>query len=42
MEFIAHCINTVEELKKLPKHFGLEIDLRDYGTRLVLEHDPLK
>lgn len=42
MEFIAHRINTVEELKKLPKHFGLEIDLRDYGTRLVLEHDPFK
>lgn len=40
MEFIAHRINTVEALKKLPKAFGVELDLRDRGDRLILQHDP--
>jgi hypothetical protein len=38
--YIAHRINTIEELKKLPKEYGVEIDLRDYGSDLVLQHDP--
>ena len=40
MEFIAHRINTLEELKQVPKEFGVEIDLRDRGERLILQHDP--
>ena len=40
MEFISHRINTIEELKKLPKEFGVELDLRDFGERLILQHDP--
>ncbi len=40
MEYIAHRINTVEELKKTPKEFGVELDLRDFGDRLILQHDP--
>lgn len=39
-EFIAHRINTVEELKKLPAEYGVEIDLRDKGDRLILAHEP--
>ena len=42
MNFIAHRVNTIEELKKIPKEFGVEIDLRDYGDKLILEHDPFK
>jgi hypothetical protein len=42
MEFIAHRINTVEELKQVPEEYGVELDLRDYGNRLVLQHDPFK
>lgn len=42
MEFIAHRINTVEELKNVPKEYGVEIDLRDFGDRLILQHDPFK
>lgn len=42
MKFIAHRINTIEELKKIPKEFGVEIDLRDFGNELVLQHDPFK
>ena len=42
MDFIAHRINTLAQLEKLPKEYGVEIDLRPYGDRLVLEHDPFK
>ena len=42
MEYIAHRINTVEELNKIPKEFGVELDLRDFGDRLILQHDPFK
>ena len=42
MEFIAHRINTIIELKKVPKEYGVEVDLRDYGDRLILHHDPFK
>lgn len=42
MEYIAHRINTVEELKQIPKEYGVELDLRDFGDKLVLQHDPFK
>ena len=40
MNFIAHRINTIEELRVLPPEFGVELDLRDRGDRLILQHDP--
>ena len=42
MKFIAHQINTIEELKCVPKEYGVEVDLRDYGDRLILQHDSFK
>ena len=42
MECIAHRINTIEGLHKLPREYGVEVDLRDFGERLVLQHDPFK
>ena len=42
MEYIAHRINTIEELKQIPKEYGVELDLRDYKDKLVLQHDPFK
>lgn len=42
MEYIAHRINTIEELKQLPNEYGVEIDLRDFGDRLILQHDPFQ
>lgn len=38
--FIAHRINTLAELKVLPKEFGVELDLRDSAEGLILQHDP--
>lgn len=41
MEFIAHRINTVAELQKLPKEYGVEIDLRDrINGDIYIAHDP--
>ena len=42
MEYIAHRINTIEELKNIPREYGVELDLRDFGDRLILQHDPFK
>jgi len=40
MIFTCHRINTVKELKKIPKYYGIEIDLRDYKKQIIIHHDP--
>ena len=40
-EFIAHRINTIDELRLLDKTLGVEIDIRSWNGDLVLVHDPL-
>lgn len=40
MEYILHRVNTAEELKRAPTRYGVELDLRDRGNRLILQHDP--
>lgn len=42
MHYIAHRINTIKELMQVPKKYGVEIDLRDYGDKIILQHDPFK
>lgn len=42
MLYISHRINSVAQLRDLPTHYGVELDLRDDGDRLVLQHDPFK
>ncbi len=43
MEFIAHRINTVEELRKLPQEYGVELDLRDdLNGRIYIQHNPFE
>ena len=43
MEYIAHRINTVEELKKLPTEYGVELDLRDsLDGRIYIQHNPFE
>jgi len=42
MDYIAHRINTIEELKKIPEEYGVELDLRDFGDKVILQHDPFK
>lgn len=40
MLYIAHRINTLAQLRQVPRHYGIEVDLRDRGQRLILQHDP--
>ena len=35
MEIIIHRINTISELKTINSTFGVEIDIRTYGSDLV-------
>lgn len=35
-------MNTVAELERTPCELGVEVDLRDYNGKLVLQHDPWK
>ena len=40
MQYIAHRVNQLEQLRELPTEYGAEIDLRDRAERLILQHDP--
>ena len=42
MHRIIHRVNTVEALTKVPKNFGVEVDIRTEGNRLIMHHDPFK
>jgi len=43
MFFCCHRINTVEQLKKIPMQYGIEIDLRDnFNGEIHLSHDPFQ
>ena len=42
-EFIAHRVNTLNELKALPPEYGVELDLRDDLTgRIYIQHNPFE
>lgn len=40
MKIIAHRRNTLEQLADTPVEFGVEVDIRSFGNRLVIHHDP--
>lgn len=40
MNLIAHRRNTTAELQATPTKYGVEIDLRSHGSRLIVQHDP--
>ena len=42
MEIIIHKINKIRELKTIDTNFGIEIDIRTYGSDLILNHEPFK
>lgn len=42
MQIIIHRVNKIEQLEQIPRHYGVEIDVRGYGQRLVLNHEPLQ
>lgn len=43
MEYIAHRINTVAELRRLSTKYGVELDLRDdLNGRIYIQHNPFE
>jgi hypothetical protein len=40
MKIISHRRNTVEELRATPEHYGIEVDVRSYGQKLIAHHEP--
>lgn len=40
MEFIIHRVNKIKDLKSLHNKFGVEIDIRTMGSKLILNHEP--
>lgn len=42
MKYIAHRVNTVDDLSKVPKEFGIEVDLRDNDNDIIIQHDPFE
>ncbi len=40
MKLIAHRRNTLAELLATPVEYGVEVDIRSFGNRLVIHHDP--
>ena len=40
MQLVIHRVNKVQELLKIPKQFGCEIDIRSFNGKLVLNHEP--
>tara|TARA_B100000965_G_C19522372_1_gene727147 strand:- start:711 stop:1298 length:588 start_codon:yes stop_codon:yes gene_type:complete len=42
MKIIIHRVNSIDKLKKIPKKYGIEIDIRSQNKELILHHDPFK
>ena len=42
MEIIIHRINTISDLKNIEPKYGTEIDIRAWGSKLVLNHEPFQ
>lgn len=40
MELIIHRVNKINNLKKIPSNYGVEIDIRSYKSNLILNHEP--
>jgi len=40
MQIITHRRNTISELKATSPEYGVETDLRSYGDRLIVHHEP--
>jgi len=40
LEIIIHRVNTISELQSINPKYGVEIDIRAWGSDLVLNHEP--
>ena len=42
MKIIAHRINTVSALRQLDLNYGAEVDIRSFGSDLIMQHEPFE
>lgn len=42
MEIVIHRVNTIDQLNEIPTEYGCEIDIRAYGSELILNHEPFQ
>ena len=42
LEIIIHRVNTINELRDIPKEYGTEIDIRAFGSNLIMNHEPFQ
>jgi hypothetical protein len=42
LEIIIHRVNTINELRDVPQEYGTEIDIRSFGSNLILNHEPFQ
>ncbi len=42
MIIISHRVNTIDQLSKITKEYGIEIDLRTKNEKIIISHDPFK
>jgi len=42
VKLIAHRRNTLADLTSTPESYGVEVDIRSYGDRLIIHHDPFR
>jgi hypothetical protein len=40
MKLISHRRNTLVQLNETPLKYGVEVDIRSHGDRLIIHHDP--
>ncbi len=40
MIIVSHRVNTNDKLIGTPTHFGVEIDVRSNGGKLIVQHEP--
>ena len=40
MIIINHRCNTIGKLKKTPTKYGIEVDIRTFGNKIIVHHDP--
>ena len=42
LEIIIHRVNEISRLKEIPIGYGVEIDIRAFGSKLILNHEPFE
>jgi hypothetical protein len=42
LEIIIHRVNKISQLKEIPSSYGVEVDIRAFGSKLILNHEPFE